>query len=194
MGDTAMAEALRGSEVRYRRLFEAAQYGILILDSLTGLITDANPYLIGLLNCSHEEFVRKAFWEIGLFKDPEAARAAFAELQANVYVRYEDVPLKTTAERPISVEVISDAYTEKGESVIQCKIRNITQQKYAEQSGKRLLQAQRMEAVGPSEGPCLEPTEISRGRSILDLEIKISPRFRVMVHRSKAFTMSVEPV
>jgi PAS domain-containing protein len=62
VGDTAMAEALRGSEVRYRRLFEAAQYGILILDSLTGLITDANPYLIGLLNCSHEEFVRKAFW------------------------------------------------------------------------------------------------------------------------------------
>jgi signal transduction histidine kinase len=152
VGDTAMAEALRGSEVRYRRLFEAAQYGILILDSLTGLITDANPYLIGLLNCSHEEFVRKAFWEIGLFKDPEAARAAFAELQANVYVRYEDVPLKTTAERPISVEVISDAYTEKGESVIQCKIRNITQQKYAEQSGKRLLQAQRMEAVGQLAG------------------------------------------
>jgi PAS domain S-box-containing protein len=147
-----MAEALRSSEVRYRRLFEAAQYGILILDSLTGLITDANPYMIGLLNWSHAEFARKAFWEIGLFKNPEAARAAFAELQANVYVRYEDVPLKTTAERPISVEVISDAYTEKGESVIQCKIRNITQQKYAEQSGKRLLQAQRMEAVGQLAG------------------------------------------
>jgi PAS domain S-box-containing protein len=147
-----MAEALRSSEVRYRRLFEAAQYGILILDSLTGLITDANPYLIELLNCSHEEFVRKTLWEIGLFKDPEAAKAAFKELQTNSYVRYEDVPLKTTAERPISVEVVSDAYTEKGESVIQCNIRDITQRKYAEQSGKRLLQAQKMEAVGQLAG------------------------------------------
>jgi two-component system cell cycle sensor histidine kinase/response regulator CckA len=152
VGDTAMAEALRSSEVRYRRLFEAAQYGILLLDSLTGLVTDANPYLIELLNCSHEEFVRKTLWEIGLFKDPEAARVAFAELQANTYVRYEDVPLKTRDDRPISVEVVSDAYTEKGEGVIQCKIRNITQQKYAEQSGRRLLQAQKMEAVGQLAG------------------------------------------
>jgi two-component system, cell cycle sensor histidine kinase and response regulator CckA len=152
VGDTAMAEALRSSEVRYRRLFAAAQYGILILDSTTGLITDVNPYLIELLDCTHEEFVRKTLWEIGLFKDPEAAKAAFASLQASSYVRYADVPLKTKGGRPISVEVVSDAYTEKGETLIQCSIRDITQRQYAEESGRRLLHTQKMEVVGQLTG------------------------------------------
>ena len=38
--------SLRDSELRYRRLFEAAQDGILILDAETGAITDVNPFLI----------------------------------------------------------------------------------------------------------------------------------------------------
>ena len=152
VGDTAMAEALRDSEVRYRRLFEAAQYGILIVDSSTGLITDANPYLVDLLGYTDKEFAQKTFWEIGLFKDPEAASVAFQKLRANSYVRYEDVPLTTKGGQPISVEVVSDAYTKKGESLIQCNIRDITQRKYAEQSGQRHLQAQKMEAVGQLAG------------------------------------------
>lgn len=42
-------EALRASELRYRRLFETAQDGILILDAYTGQITDVNPFLVNLL-------------------------------------------------------------------------------------------------------------------------------------------------
>lgn len=40
-------EALEVSETRYRRLFETAQDGILILDAETGRIVDVNPFLIG---------------------------------------------------------------------------------------------------------------------------------------------------
>src|SRR5581483_7652434 len=46
---TSSQEALRDSEARYRRLFETAQDGILILDAKTGLITDVNPFLMKLL-------------------------------------------------------------------------------------------------------------------------------------------------
>ena len=146
------ADALRNSEVRFRRLFEAAQDGILILDGSTGLITDVNPFLEQLLDYSHGEFVGKALWEIGLFKDIEAAKVAFRELQANSYVRYEDLPLKTKSGRSVNVEVVSNVYKENGETVIQCNIRDITQRKYAEQSGQRLLQAHKMEAVGQLAG------------------------------------------
>ena len=41
--------SLEESELRYRRLFESALDGILILDAETGEITDVNPYLIDLL-------------------------------------------------------------------------------------------------------------------------------------------------
>jgi PAS domain S-box-containing protein len=75
-------QALRDSEARYRRLFETAQDGILILDAQTGSITDVNPYLMKLLDYSREEFLGKALWDIGLFTDIEASKEAFKELQA----------------------------------------------------------------------------------------------------------------
>ena len=41
-----MEEALKSSETRYRRLFEAARDGILILDAETGQIVDVNPFVL----------------------------------------------------------------------------------------------------------------------------------------------------
>jgi len=67
-------QQIRTSELRYRRLFEAAQDGILLLDASTGAITDVNPFLIKMLGYSREEFVEKKLWEVGAFKDIEAAR------------------------------------------------------------------------------------------------------------------------
>lgn len=75
-------EALRGSEVRYRRLFETARDGILILDAETGEVADVNPFLIDMLGYSHLEFLGKKLWEIGPIKDIEASRTAFQQLRA----------------------------------------------------------------------------------------------------------------
>ena len=62
--ETLIDLSLKDSELRYRRLFEAAQDGILILDAETGAITDVNPFLIDMLGYSREEFVRKKLWEV----------------------------------------------------------------------------------------------------------------------------------
>jgi PAS domain S-box-containing protein len=91
---TLIEPSLKDSELRYRRLFEAAQDGILILDAETGAITDVNPFLINMLGYSREEFVEKKLWEVGAFKDIEASQDAFEALQKNEYIRYEDLPLK----------------------------------------------------------------------------------------------------
>ena len=88
-------DALRKSELRYRRLFETAQDGILILDAETGTITDANPFLLDLLGYPFEEMFGRHLWEIGEFKDVAASKAAFAVLQNTEYVRYENLPLQT---------------------------------------------------------------------------------------------------
>ena len=63
------ALSLKESEVRYRRLFEAAEDGILILDAKTGMIEDVNPYLINMLGYTREEFVTKKLWEVGAFAE-----------------------------------------------------------------------------------------------------------------------------
>ncbi len=69
-------EDLLASEVRYRRLFESARDGILILDAESRKITDANPYMMELLDYSHADFLGKELWEIGILKDKEASAAA----------------------------------------------------------------------------------------------------------------------
>jgi len=122
-------EALKISETRYRRLFETAQDGILILDAETGQISDVNPFLAEMLGYSHEDFLGKKLWEIGAFEDVEASKAAFEELQAKGYVRYEDLPLRTKDGRPIAVEFVSNVYLVNHHKVIQCNIRDITERK-----------------------------------------------------------------
>jgi PAS domain S-box-containing protein len=126
-------EALRASELRYRRLFETAQDGILILDAKTGQITDVNPFLVNMLGYSYDEFIGTPLWEIGPFKDTKECKLAFLELQQKEYIRYESLPLETRDGRSIAVEFVSNVYgLNGGTRVIQCNIRDITKRKRAE--------------------------------------------------------------
>src|SRR5512144_1639520 len=108
--EMANGQKIRTSELRYRRLFEAAQDGILILDAKTGAITDVNPFLIRMLGYSREEFVEKKLWEVGAFRDIKASQEAFEALQQNEYIRYDDLPLRAKGGRLIEVEFVSNVY------------------------------------------------------------------------------------
>ncbi len=133
--NTAPAD-LQVSEIHYRRLFESARDGILILDAVTRKITDVNPFMMEFLNYTREEFLGKELWEIGLLKDEAASLAAFKELKKNNYIRYDDLPLETKHGNKREVEFVSNVYSENGRQVIQCNIRDITKRKRFE---KRLL-------------------------------------------------------
>lgn len=125
-------EALIASELRYRRLFETAKDGILILDAETGMIDDVNPFLVELLGYPYEKFVKKTIWEIGFFKDVADNYDKFLELQLKQYVRYDDLPLETASGRKINVEFVSNVYLVDNHKVIQCNIRDITKRKQIE--------------------------------------------------------------
>ena len=118
----ATQKALRISESRYRRLFEAAQDGILLLNANTAQIEDVNPYLINMLGYSHDEFLGKKLWEVGPFSDKTESEEMFETLQEKGYVRYDDLPLKTKTGSIIPVEFVSNAYDCEGIKVIQCNI------------------------------------------------------------------------
>ena len=126
--------ALQASEIRYRRLFETAQDGILILNAETGEIDDVNPYMIDMLHYSREEFLGMKLWEVSPFKDKVFNKGAFEELQEKGYIRYKDLPLETKEGKPVAVEFVSNVYQANGNRVIQCNIRNITEHKKAEKA------------------------------------------------------------
>jgi PAS domain S-box-containing protein len=125
---------LRASESRFRRLFETAKDGILILDFRTGQITDANPFITELLAYSSDELLGKKLWQIGLFKDIEASQIAFRQLQEHGYIRYSDLSLQTRDGRIVEVEFISNVYNLDQQPVIQCNIRDISERRQLERA------------------------------------------------------------
>jgi PAS domain S-box-containing protein len=123
---------MRRSELRYRRLFEAGKDGVLIIDPRTRKILDANPFMTDLLDYPHQALLGKELFEIGVLKDEDASRNAFAELQRNGFIRYENLPLETQSGQRRDVEFVSNLYQEGGEKIIQCNIRDVTKRKQAE--------------------------------------------------------------
>ncbi|HEV8384723.1 MAG TPA: ATP-binding protein [Candidatus Acidoferrales bacterium] len=136
-----VADALQVSETRYRRLFESARDGILILDAATRRINDVNPFMEELLGYTRDEFLQKELWEIGLLEDAEASQETFRNLQEKGYIRYENLPLRTKEGSAREVEFVSNIYVENGHEVIQCNIRSIAARKEAE-AGVREINAE----------------------------------------------------
>lgn len=130
---------MRRSELRYRRLFEAAQDGVLLIDPATRKVLDANPFLTQLLGYTRDELQGKELFEIGLLENAEASRAAFQQLEEKGVIRYDNLPLKSKNGNRLEVEIVANLYHENGEEIIQCNIRDITERKLGEEERERLL-------------------------------------------------------
>jgi PAS domain S-box-containing protein len=118
--------------LRYRRLFETANDGIMILDGENGRVRDVNPFLTELLGFSRSEMVGKIVKELSPFKHIESNQVMLARLQEYGYVRYEHLALETRGGRTMAVEFVGNAYQAEDRKMIQCHVRDITEQKQAE--------------------------------------------------------------
>jgi PAS domain S-box-containing protein len=130
--DIQVNKSLLESEVRYRRLFETAKDGILILDFETGNITDANPFIINIIDYPLNEILGKKLWEIGLFSNKEESENAFIDLKKTGYMRFEDMPIQRRNGKITEVEFISNVYLVNDTKVIQCNVRDITERRLSE--------------------------------------------------------------
>lgn len=172
-------DTLKDSELRYRRLFETAQDGILIIDGATGRISDVNPFLMNLLGYSRRDFIGKPLWRLGPFRDIRASKSAFQDLISSGYIRYEHLPLETRDGQRIEVEFISNVYQAGKKRTIQCNIRDNSQRKQTERIRLKietqLKQIQKMEAVSTLAGGMAHQfnnalTVIAGGLSMLEEE------------------------
>lgn len=124
--------ALNASELRYRRLFETSPDGVFLFDAETGMLTDANPYMVELLGLPREKLIGRTLWESGLFTDAELGRTTFRELQAKDFYRFEQLPIVGPDGKRWYVDFTCNAYKASGKRVMQCNVRNITDRKRAE--------------------------------------------------------------
>lgn len=125
-------QRLEESETRFRRLFEAAHDGILIVDASTRKITHVNPFLTTLLDYPAEYFLDKELWEIGFLKDKQASMLAMEQLDKIGSMRYEGLPLEDRHGQKHPVEMVANKYEEGLHPVIQCNIRDIAERRKLE--------------------------------------------------------------
>ena len=130
----AAEKAVRLSALRYRRLFEAANDGIVILDGETGAIVDVNPFVTQRLGCNREELLGKMLWEIGLFEDQGTSKKALAELRTRGYVRHDDIKLRCKDGTSLAVEFVGSTYDVGGRRISQCNLRDISDRRSIQQA------------------------------------------------------------
>ena len=137
-------ERLRTSEIRYRRLFEAAHDGVLILDPNTQQIIDANPFMTKLLGYSRDDLVGKELFQIGFLGEAQESRDMFQTLKATRQVRYENLPLRSVEGATREVEVVANLYDENGRTVVQCNVRDISERRRVERMLQEVEERQRL--------------------------------------------------
>ena len=124
---TKAEAALHNSEVRYRRLFQSATDGILILDAQTGKILDANAVMGGLVGMEPEEMLGRELFEVGIYQDVEQNREALEELQDKRYLRYEHISIQNRRGEEIDIEMVASVYSEDERLVAQCRVRDVSE-------------------------------------------------------------------
>ncbi|WAC05309.1 MAG: PAS domain S-box protein [Methanoregula sp.] len=134
VGLKAAKEALRNSEIRYRKLFETANDGILLIDAETGEIINANPFLLTLIGSSPEEILGKNLLDTGIFRDADLVKKAFLDLQTEKNIGYKELPLVAKNGQEIIVEFVCTVYTVDHTDIIQCNVRDITGRRQAEEA------------------------------------------------------------
>lgn len=141
----------RSVEARYRRLFEAAQDGIVIVDAVTGEIIDSNPFVAKLTGYPRAKLVGVKFWQSLLFAGTDIGESLLMELQERESV-HKTPRLPTDSGDHVETDVVASVYTEGDRKVIQFNIRDVSARRKLEELAARdeeqQRQAQKMESVG----------------------------------------------
>ena len=125
------------AEIRYRRLFETATDGILVLKAETGEIIDVNPHFLQMCLCPRADLVEKKLWETGLFEVTEKLRELVENAKREEILRLENIRIAARDAKKIDVDVVANRYSVAGLDVIQCNIRDVTERKRAEDELRR---------------------------------------------------------
>jgi len=112
----------------YRKLFENAPDGKMIVDAVSGVVREANKALTDLSGYRAADIRGKKLWEIPLFKATDAGMVVFRELRKQKRIYYDDLPLETREGKRLTVEMTCSLHSQESGKLILCEIRDVTRQ------------------------------------------------------------------
>ncbi len=132
-----LEDLLQESEERYRRLFETASDGIVLLEKREGKITHANPATEKMLGYTTKESLGNKLHDIGVMLDMGDFQTTMQNLNKIGIINYDDVPVTTKSGQHID----ADIYLVDRARLVQCNIRDITERKQAEETLYQTLES-----------------------------------------------------
>ena len=123
---------IRQKDEKFHRLFDTLDHGIVILESDTKKIINANSFILTLTGYSLEYLLGRNLEEIGFSKEAMPAEQFFTEMEKTGYIHYKDIPLVSKSGKIIDVEFICKINSLNDHQVIQCSIYDISNRKRAE--------------------------------------------------------------
>jgi diguanylate cyclase (GGDEF)-like protein/PAS domain S-box-containing protein len=123
--------ALRASEQNYRRLFETAGDGILLLDIDSGQITDANPRLLAMVGQTREVLAGRNIRSVPEFAELADA-AALAELERSGALHRDDLSIGAADGSHVFVDLLASTCEAAGRRLAQFNLRDISERKQSE--------------------------------------------------------------
>ena len=140
-----VTERNRAAEARYRRLFESARDGIVIVDAMTGEILDTNPFTEQLFGYQRNELVGRNLWEIEAIRNTPDMHDALEQIRERGVLRFDQFRVATKDDRELELEVIATVYSEGKRQAIQLNMRDVSERKKFE---RELQETQKLESLG----------------------------------------------
>ena len=122
------------AEIQYRRLFESAKDGIVVVEASSGAVVDVNPYFLDLSHYPKEELLGKPFPEIPPFRDAEGIGRLVSETIERGVTHYDSVRLRGRDKREVLIDLIGNSYRVKESSFIQVNVRDVTERRRNEEA------------------------------------------------------------
>lgn len=119
-------QRIEASETRYRRLFETAADGILIVGRDSGLVADANPAVCNILQLSRSDLLGQVVDLLPPFRNRRTSLILNKLLTVTEDIGDTEIILPTSDSELRYVEVTASVYDEEGEHVIQLNFRDVT--------------------------------------------------------------------
>src|ERR1041384_2511926 len=139
--------AIKAAEIRYRRVFETAPYGILVLDAETGVVVDVNPCLADMIDTAPGAILDQPLWSIPAFKNAAATKSHFRDVVRQPHVRYDDLPLELKDGQIRHVELVSALFPADSKQYVQCIVHDITERVNRERQDGERAQEERASAA-----------------------------------------------
>jgi len=150
------ATVLGESELRYRRLFESASDGVLLVDAATARVVESNPAFTRLLGFERDEVVGKRMWEIGVFAesfaDERRSTACFDTLREQGQMRLDDLALISKHGGILSAELVLCGFHAADRPMIQCNLRDISERKQMASALRRAVAHEQAIVAGANYG------------------------------------------